>query len=294
MSPFDLACAIPWCITEEGLAAVLSVANLPRDERSLERWELIASKLGKPIEHASRSVTVDESTGIASIPIDGPIFRKANMMTRVSGATSTDLLMRDFRAAIESPDVSAVVLAIDSPGGDAWGTHDMAELVHAARGRKPVVAHAWGQCCSGAYWIASAADRIVASPMARVGSIGAIGTIRDTEDPKGTYNFVSSVSPLKHTNLKSGATLARLQEEIDELGQTFVGAVARYRGVPESKVLADYGQGASFVGNHAHRRGMVDSLGTYADIERSLAGKVARPAPSPVPDPFQEFINGIA
>jgi capsid assembly protease len=280
MSPFDLACAIPWCITEDALTAILTVANLPRDDRTEERWEAIASRMGKPLEHASRAASVDESTGIARISIDGPIFRKANLLTRYSGATSTDVLMRDITTALADPAVRALVLSIDSPGGEAHGTHDAASLVRSARAVKPVVAHVWGQAASGAYWIASAADSIVASPMALLGSIGAIATLRDRKDPEGTYHFVSSVSPYKRADLKSDAGRARIQATIDALGAVFAADVARNRDVPLRTVLRDFGAGDQLVGESARRAHLCDSLGTYQDVEagilRRLAGQVDR------------------
>src|SRR5207302_11309430 len=79
---------------------------------------------------------------------------------------------QEFDAAIADPNVSAVVLDTDCPGGSAAGTPELASKIRAARGKKPIIAVANALMASAAYWIASAADEIVATPSADVGSVG--------------------------------------------------------------------------------------------------------------------------
>lgn len=90
-------------------------------------------------------------------------------------ATSTVTIGRSVRAAVEDPDVKAVVMDMHSPGGTVSGVPELAAELRALRGSKPIVAHADYLMASAAYWIASQADEIVASPSAMVGSVGVYG-----------------------------------------------------------------------------------------------------------------------
>src|SRR5690606_27712141 len=112
-----------------------------------------------------------------------------NLFTRVSGATSTELLARDFQIALESPAVRAILFAVDSPGGEANGISELSDLIFEARGRKPMVAHVSGTGASGAYWIASSADEVVTADTGIVGSIGVILRILDTRQADAKAGF---------------------------------------------------------------------------------------------------------
>jgi len=156
--------SLPWAITEDYLRLMVSIAarqNL--DVEAVER------QLGRKLENTQ---TVQERAGVAIIPVTGPIFRYANLFAAVSGATSIQTLARDFSVAINNPDVRAILLNIDSPGGEANGVAEFAEMVYQARGQKPIWAYVGGTGASAAYWIAMAADRIVAHETAMLGSIG--------------------------------------------------------------------------------------------------------------------------
>ena len=100
----------------------------------------------------------------------------ANGMQRLSGATDARDLTRAIRAAADDPSVREVVLNIDSPGGDVLAVDAPTAAIAYARDRKRVTATTQGLMASTAYWLASQADRIVASPNAQVGSIGVIYT----------------------------------------------------------------------------------------------------------------------
>src|SRR5206468_9882117 len=82
--------------------------------------------------------------GVAVLDAIGPLFKRANLMTAVSGATSYTILRNDLQAALDDPAVSAIVLNIDSPGGEASGTNELAQAVYEARGTKPIIAYAGG------------------------------------------------------------------------------------------------------------------------------------------------------
>ena len=130
-------------------SVLLAVADRQGDPEALE------ARLGRPLDN-TRAVSIRD--GVAVIPITGPIMRYANLFTRISGATSTQELATDLQTALDSPQVRAIVLNIDSPGGEASGINELADMIHASRGKKPIKAYVGGTGASAAYWIASAAD----------------------------------------------------------------------------------------------------------------------------------------
>lgn len=268
MNAFELATAMTWAIEEPWLATILEIAS-----REGEGPEAVAAKLGRPLVN-TRNVTTRD--GVAVVPVVGPIFRRANMLTEVSGATSTEMLARDFRAALDDPAVKAILLDVDSPGGEASGVNELANMIHAARGQKPITAYVSGTAASGAYWLASAADEIVIDDTARLGSIGVVAAYRDTKarDEKAgvrSIEFVSSQSPNKRPDLQSDDGRRLVQSEIDAIAEVFIGAVARNRGVTAEDVVNRFGAGAVKVGAAALDAGLADRAGSFEKTVAELA-----------------------
>ncbi|MFQ5460602.1 MAG: S49 family peptidase [Anaerolineae bacterium] len=193
----------------------------------------------------------------------------------MSGATSYDLLARDFARAIEDPQVRAVVLDIDSPGGEVNGIAELADQVHAARDVKPVVAYVSGMAASGGYWIASAAREIVTAETGELGSIGVAAVYADTSErdqAKGVREIVtvSGQSPDKNRPPTDDRGRELLQRRVDDLAAVFVAKVARNRGVSEETVLSDFGRGAVLVGRAAIEAGLADRLGSLEGVIEEL------------------------
>ncbi len=256
-----------WAITKDALETMVAIAS----RQNLDP-DAVAAELGRDLDN-TRTVTV--RNGVATIPVTGPLFRFANMFTEVSGATSIDALSADFQMALDSPRVNAIVLAIDSPGGEVDGVSEFAQMVFDARGMKPIVAHVDGLGASGAYWIASAADQIVASDTSLLGSIGVLTTLLDTSvaDEMAGIRFidiVSSQSPNKTIDPNNKEDLARVQSVVDELADIFIMAVARNRSVSKKTVLSDFGQGDVLVGRSAVKARLADRVGKFEDLHAQL------------------------
>ncbi len=118
--------------------------------------------------------------GIGTVAIEGPILRKPDLFARIfMGATDSEEIGTALREAADRPDIKAVFLDIDSPGGTVAGTPELAAAVSALNDRKPVYAFSSGLMCSAAYWIASQTRAIYATPSARVGSIGVVQAVID-------------------------------------------------------------------------------------------------------------------
>lgn len=253
----------PWAITERMMDTILGVIEREQD------IEAVAARLGRPLENTGNRVERRGPTAV--IDINGPIFRYANLFTEISGATSIQLLSRDLQTAIEDPSVESILLNIDSPGGEVNGVSEMANQIYEARGRKPLWAYVGGTAASGAYWLASAADRVVMHRSAMAGSIGVIASIVDEnarQERLGVrkHEIISSQSPHKRADPATDIGRAKLQGLVDETAAQFIAAVAEHRATTDAHVIERYGQGFVLLGPAALEAGMADELGSYEKV----------------------------
>jgi signal peptide peptidase SppA len=262
---FVSACSQPWAITPDALRTLLTIADRGGDIEALQR------KAGDRLAN-TRQVTI-RSNGVAVVPITGTIFRYANLLTDISGATSTQVLATDITTALDNPAVRAIVLDINSPGGQAEGIAELARAINAGTARKPITAYIGGTGASAAYWLAAAATEIVVDRTALVGSIGVVAAVRDErqkDERAGVRKaeIVSSASPKKRLDPFSEEGASEMQKVVDALASVFIVDVAAYRGVGISTVKDNFGQGGVLVGQAAVAAGMVDRLG---DLESTIA-----------------------
>jgi signal peptide peptidase SppA len=253
-----------WAIQPEALDRIVTIAQGLGDGP-----EALQAKLGRPLDN-TRAVTRRDATAI--IPITGPIFRRANLLTEISGATSIETLARDFEQAAADPSIESIILEIDSPGGQVAGISEFAAHVRAATAGKRVVAYVSDLGASAAYWIAAAADEVVARDTARLGSIGVVMQV-STGGKDNAIKFISSQSPKKHAAPDSDMGRNALQAEVDALAQVFIDAVAAYRGVEPETVIEQFGQGGVFVGQSAVDAGLADRLGSLESLIAELNGE---------------------
>jgi signal peptide peptidase SppA len=217
---------------------------------------------------------------VAVLPIVGTISQRADLLNDFSGGTSAEAIGRQFDALLKDESVGCIVLDVDSPGGAYCGTPELAERIFSARGQKPIVSVANCLAASAAYWIASAADEVVASPSADVGSIGVLAVHYDLseqnklEGRQPTYiTYGKYKAEFNQDSPLDPEALAELQRRVDEAGETFVKAVARNRGVAPQKVRDDFGQGRLMGAKEAVAAGVADRIDTLeATIARLAAG----------------------
>lgn len=280
MSLVELAASQPWAIPEADLRAILSIAAREHDPDAFRQArgeaepKAIQAETG-PLLEGTRAVTVRNGVGI--VPIAGPIFRRANLFTELSGATSIDLLRQDLEVALRSRAVQAILLDVDSPGGQVNGTNELAEAIYQARGVKPMQAYVSARGTSAAYWIASATDRITADATAGLGSIGVVMGYVDTrkaQQARGVeeIEIVSRNAPNKRVDPATDEGRAKVQAMIDRLEAVFIDAVARNRGVTVQAVVERYGQGGVLIGDDAVNAGLADALGSFEGTLAGLAG----------------------
>lgn len=262
----------PWLITGNYLETILSIAQGYGDKASLP--SSVRGNYSKPeMLHG----------GVAVMAVRGPIFRYADLFTDVSGATALARMMSDFAEMRDDPGVRAIVLDIDSPGGEARGINEFSAMVREATKIKPVVAYVGGTAASAAYWIASACSEIVADSLASLGSIGAVMGWTDSSKQQEmlglkAYEIVSSQSPKKRMDPASQDGRAMYQERVDALAEIFIGAVAENRRTTAENVIENFGQGGIMLAGAAIAVGMADRIGSMETVLSELAAR-DRPAP---------------
>jgi signal peptide peptidase SppA len=185
----------------------------------------------------------DVVAGVAIIPVQGTLVAKLGTLRPVSGMTGYDGIRLNFLSAIHDDAVNAIVLDIDSPGGEAAGMFDLADTIFEARGIKSIHAILDGDAYSAAYAIASAADRITVPRTGGTGSVGAIVLHADLTEALTKAGV--TVTLIRYGELKyegspyevlSPDTLGRIQADVDCIGKMFVDMVARNRGMTTAAV----------------------------------------------------------
>jgi capsid assembly protease len=128
----------PWAILPEKLLEIRAI-YLTHLRGELPDLVSIEARIGRPLKNERAPYSVEGTTAI--IPIEGVIGKKMNLFADISGGTSSQLVEKDFQTALADPSVKSILLVIDSPGGQVDGTENLANVIHAARGKgKPIVA----------------------------------------------------------------------------------------------------------------------------------------------------------
>jgi signal peptide peptidase SppA len=212
--------------------------------------------------------------GIGSVSIEGPILRKPNLFARVlMGATGSDEIGAALSEAGQRDDIKAVFLDIDSPGGTVAGTPELAAAVASLNKQKPVYAFSSGLMCSAAYWIASQARAIYATPSAQVGSIGVVQAVIDDSAAlanEGIKVEVFAVGKYKAMGAP-GAPLTDDQRDLinsnlaEVAGEFHAAVLAEGRSIP-----ADAMEGQTFSGKQAQRFNLAGMVPDRAEAMRRL------------------------
>ena len=270
----------PWAIKAEMYAVICEIVQSRLDGGPRLTAEEIQARIGAPPTRRGAA----RSGAVAVIPLYGVISQRMNMMTNMSGGTSTELFGKAFKEVMADPSVGAVVLDVDSPGGSVFGIQELWQTIMDARGKKPVVAVANSLMASAAYYISSAADEIVVTPG---GEVGSIGILTGHEDVSGAREKAGIKTTLVSAGRKkllgnpfeplTDEAIADLKGRVDTYYSMFVDAVARGRGVSGSEVRNGFGEGGTVLAREAVQLGMADRTGTLdRTIERLLGNRGAK------------------
>jgi signal peptide peptidase SppA len=260
----------PWLIEPEAMRVILEILDGRVQGRAFSDAEL-RERLSAGRDRSDH--TAGTSAGIGVLPLHGPIFPRANMMTEMSGATSLEQWKNSLRALAHNDNVKAIVLDIDSPGGMANMVGETAAEVFAARDYKPIYAVANTDCYSAAYYIGSQATELYSTPS---GGVGSVGVLAVHEDETGAMEKEG----VKMTPVTAGRFKAELfpfnkltdegrewmQEHVNELYEEFTAAVARGRGTSVEDVKSNYGEGRIVTAKNALPLGMIDGIETLDTV----------------------------
>lgn len=254
-------------------------------------WAIIPSRLEAITkivsEHmAGECITVEAASkakprglvsapNVAVIPIEGTIAKKLYGLQAISGGETTRTIQDAIQQALDDRSIDAIVLSIDSPGGTVDGTKELADFIYAAREQKPIVAYADGLMASAAYWIGSAANKIVAFSTAQVGSIGVIVKHQDwskaEQDAGVSTTFVYAGKYKAYGNSSEPLTeepKQYMQSKVDYYYTMFTEDVAKFRNEPVDYVLKNMAEGKILIGEQAKEVKLVDSIGNIEDAIR--------------------------
>jgi len=253
----------PLAISQRGWRA-LAVAAAKADLSS----PLVPGAITKPTEA--------EENGVAIIDIDGPLSKDSSILQLFFGGTSYASIRNQLELALADDTVSAIVLNVNSPGGEVYGCSELANYIYDVRDQKPIHAYISGQGDSAAYWLASAASHITINATAEAGSIGVrCALVDDSEFLQSLgikeYDIVADQSPLKVVDPSKAEDRARVKAQMTDFAAVFIDDVAKARSVSTQKVLGDFGRGDVLVGEAAVKAGLADDVGTLDDVITNLA-----------------------
>lgn len=227
-----------------------------------------------PANHP-RPTVVD---GIGVLPIMGTLVKRSAYLGAASGLMGYEEIEAGAERLFADSNVAAVVLSLDSPGGEVGGLFDVAARLRqlADETQKPLYAIADEAALSAAYAIACAADEIWTTQTAEVGSIGVIAvhldqSARDAQDGFA-YTFIAAgahkLDGNPHQPL-SEAARADIEADVADLYTRFVAWVAARRGLSERAVQQT--EAAIYRGEAAVRAGLADRVGTLRDLVESAS-----------------------
>lgn len=228
---------------------------------------------------------------VAIIHMNGVLMKGATKF----GGTSTVDVRRQLRAAMNSDEVSRVILSIDSPGGHVAGTMELAQEVGRVNAVKPVVAQINDLGASAAYWVASQASEIFANEPAEIGSIGTVAVVHDTSgayEREGIKVHVISTGPLKGA-FTDGAPvtddmLENLQARVNQLNKLFVRSVTATRTIDDIKAVTT---GETFMAMDAQTLGLIDGI---SDLETTLENQIEQVRMTSRADRSQRLASKLA
>ena len=231
-------------------------------------------------------VTPAQPSGIAVIPIHGTLVKRVLGMEAASGLTSYGGIAQEIDAALADPLVQGILLDIDSPGGEASGSFELARQIRHAATQKPVWAVANDAAYSAAYALAASAQRLIVTETGGVGSIGVIALHIDqsAKDAQEGYRYTAVTAGTHKNDFSphhplSDEAKAELQAEVDRLYGLFVEHVTAMRSLNADAVRAT--EAGLYFGANAITAGLADAVSSFetalADFSLFLSARNHKP-----------------
>ncbi len=220
----------------------------------------------------------DSKNEIAVIVAEGTIMPgEANQNNQIIGA---DTFVEEIRKARKNKDIKAIIIRINSPGGEFKASDMMWREIELAKAAKPVIASMSDYAASGGYYLAMGCDTIVAQPNTITGSIGIFGLMFDLS------NFLGNKIGITFDEVRTGEfgdtyTVTRplteeeknfIQKNLNQYYETFTTKAAEGREVPHADIQK-VASGRVWTGAQAIERNLVDVLGGFDDAVKIAAEK---------------------
>lgn len=237
--------------------------------------------------------------GVAVVPVLGTMVHRGSFLDSASGLTNYQRLENQFNALANDPDVKAVLLEMDTPGGQAAGVFDLAASL--SKMGKPLWASVNENAHSAGYALAAVADRITLARTASAGSIGVIALHVDQsgKNAKDGYAYTAIHAGAKKAMGSPHAPLAddartELQARVDTLYSHFIEHVAQARHLDPAAVRAQ--EAGTFMGQSAVDAGLADEVMSFNDTLAALEAHVsAKPVfPSAALQPRRQTTRSTA
>ena len=233
---------------------------------------------------AQQTDDIEVKDGVVQVIYAEGEITQANISPFAAGASTIGVGLGDkLREAAEDDDVKAVVLRMNSPGGDAFLSEQLWHAVKQLRSKKPVVVSMGDYAASGGYYISSAANRIVAQPNTLTGSIGIFGLVPNFSElvqkvgvnveVVKTNDFADLTISMPYKPL-TNEQRALIQGHVERGYDVFLSRVAEGRHMTKAQVDS-VGQGRVWLGRKAQTLGLVDKLGGL-DVAIKEAASLAK------------------
>ena len=266
-----------------GREALLIDPAKANDHRVLAEKFGFTDMLAQLFGEVPKAYIAEDGTGV--IPIAGVIGKSLSPLEKMTGAVDVSDISETIDDYATNPQVTRIAFQVSSPGGTVTGVEELANKVRNIA--KPTMSYSDTEMASAAYWIAAAADKVVASPSSTIGSIGVYMVVAD-------YSEAAKAEGIKMIVIKAGQHKAigvpgaevtedqqdHLQEGVDEIHGDFKAAVLKTRKL----VKAEDMEGQVFSGKQAAQRnlvtGLADSFNEAVEMwaENSIAPAPAVPA----------------
>ncbi|EOF5316168.1 S49 family peptidase [Salmonella enterica] len=259
-----------------GRESGINSLHIPGNNESLEQSDMALvtgdfMATGKPQARFYQVVN-----GIAVLPVTGTLVHKLGGMRPFSGMTGYDGITARLQQAVSDPEVKGILLDIDSPGGQAAGAFDCADMIYRMREQKPVWALANETACSAAMLLAAACSHRLVTQTSRMGSIGVVMAHtsyaeklkQEGIDITLIYSGGHKVD-LDVTRALPESVHADYQQRMDEARKMFAEKVARYTGLSVDAVMAT--EAAVYDGQAGIDIGLADEMVNAADAVTVMA-----------------------
>jgi len=263
-----------------GREALLIDPAKANDHRVLAEKFGFTDMLAQLFGEVPKAYIAEDGTGV--IPIAGVIGKSLSPLEKMTGAVDVSDIADTIDEYAMNPQVTRIAFQVSSPGGTVTGVEELANKVRNIA--KPTMSYTDTEMASAAYWVAAAADKVVASPSSTVGSVGVYMVVAD-------YSEAAKAEGIKMIVIKAGqhkaigvpgaevtdAHQAHLQEGVDEIHADFKAAVLKTR----KMVKVEDMEGQVFSGKQAAQRGLVTGLAdSFNEAVAMWAENSIAPAPA--------------